>query len=245
MPNFATLGEIRNECRLVFKDEAQGYSSDNYLTDEGWNRLINQAQVEAVRAGRLITDASTGSVCSVTVTMGNPWVTTHSSILLIRRMSLSSSGYELIRIGVADMDHQFGMNWRNMTGIPVAYIPDMETGKVLLYPKPSANDSLSLVVERLPLTGMVNDSDPPELREEHRPLIVEYALYLAWRIDDTETGRPDRMNFHLAEFTRRLKQADMDKGYREGSPATTRMNTDYWGGRSISRRSRGRLGSRW
>lgn len=85
---------------------------------------------------------------------------------------------------------------------PRFYIPDMEGNTLTLYPKPVANDTLTYMYYRLPLTPLnwLTPSAQPELRIEfHLPMLF-YAAHLCYMKDEANTIDPRRAATYLALF---------------------------------------------
>ncbi len=218
----STLGEIRTTCRQMVLDENRGHADDLFISDFLWAMFINAGIDAFCRGIKGIVDSSTAAACSATVTAGQPVVALHESILGVRDITLDSTGRELQRKSYNEMKsgvlaHDYGsrssgVNWRKSTGTPGIYIPDMDTSKkIRLYPIPTADDSIWMTVERLPLTVLVNDSDVVDINRQDRMALVHYALHMAYRKDDTEIYNPHKSDSEGLLFDGMVKDARTEK----------------------------------
>lgn len=209
-----TLLELVTHLRESILDDVGGtsvdwseFAEDNVAssqlrwTNEELTRFINEAQNRVCIDALAIKDSST---FSISVVAGTAEYTLDSRILQIKGIYLNSNGKELIE---AEYEDLYGMqNWRTNTGTPTHYVLDIDTGKIRLYPEPESNDTIYLVVYRLPLEQFdweTNDTQSSELRLEYQIPMLNWAAYLAYQKDEANTFDPQR-----ATYFRQLYSAD-------------------------------------
>lgn len=175
--------------------------ADMFWTNEELTDYLNQAQKEYTRRFP-IKDSQTAAVCQIAVVAGTSVYTYHESILDIHRAKLASDTYPLTIITAPELDEVFD-DWESTTGTPTHFIMHADTGKLQLYPIPSANDTLNLQVGRRALEALDWDfsNRDPEVPEAHQWCLIDWASHLAYLKEDTEaTFKPDRSEYFRAKF---------------------------------------------
>lgn len=206
-----TLNELVKHLRQSILDDVGGTGVDWAAIVEGtddvdqlrWSneeltRFVNEAERQACRSAFLLKSASTDF--DISVILGTSQYTLDPRIIRIKGAYLSSTGKELIPLEYEDV--MGTPNWRTITGTPTHYIADMESQTITLYPQPIANDTISLLVYRLPLQDMswdLSEIDTPDIRVEHQIPMLYYAAFLAYMKDEANTFDPQR-----AEYNRQL-----------------------------------------
>ena len=172
-------------------------------SNEELTRFINEAQNRVCADALAIKDSST---FSIDVLAGTSEYTLDSRILQVKGIYLGSLGKELIEQEYEDIYTR--QNWRTVTGTPTHYMLDIDTGKIRLYPTPEADDTVNLVVYRLPLQQLdweLNDIQSSELRAEYQIPMLNWAAYLAYQKDEANTFDPQRATYfrqlYTADFT--------------------------------------------
>ena len=191
------FGQLLQAAREDLDDLAGSQDRLHLLREATAIRLYNEAIHEACRRARLLVDRSTTAVCTYGVTAGQPLITLDSRIIKVRVAMLTSQATPLRRLYVADMDEQ-SSGWENHTGSTDSYIADYETGKVFLYRKPAQNDTLKLVVVRLPLNDLTSASSVPEIPLQYHPALVPYVVSAMRSKDDTELYDPRKAALEIA-----------------------------------------------
>ncbi|MNY04584.1 hypothetical protein D3C86_1372660 [compost metagenome] len=106
---------------------------------------------------------------------------------------------------------------------PSRLVRGLDTGKLHLYPRPSAAGTINLAVVRLPVMPMEGGSDTPELRDESHSGIVDWMLYRAYSRRDGDQHDPrlaaEALARFEAEFGRRTG-ARNEEWSRSGSVST-------------------------
>lgn len=96
-------------------------------------------------------------------------------------------------------------SWEVRTGTPEFIITDWKSGHILLYPIPLIDDSIDLVVERLPRKDLRLaqwTSDKPEIHEQWQYKMLNWAAHLAYILDEPNSLDNNKAALHEANFTR-------------------------------------------
>lgn len=208
---------------VSWEDIVEDTASEAQLrwSNEELTRFINEAEKQACRSALLLKSAD--PTFSITVVAGTATYSLDSRIIKIKGIYLSSSGRELIKTDYEDL-LPMG-DWRSKTGIPTHYIEDIESGDITLYPKPSANDTLNLLVYRLPMVPMswdLAEIDTPDIKEEHQLAMLNYAAFLAYNKDEANTFDPQRAEYYRQLFVQEFSNTS---AYSEIRQTRTRNRT--------------------
>ena len=193
--------------------------SDNELL-----RCLNYAEVQACRRAHLIIDGTTANdngtagtastagqrpLCTLAVVADTATYYLSSKILQVKRCQLRSMTYPLDGPkSYAELDERHS-GWIGTSGTvgtagsggtPWYFIN--EPGNTITFvPSPSASDTASLVVSRLPLT-LFTLRTQPEIDERYHLGLVHWAAHLAFSKPDSETSSLNLASYHEAMFTR-------------------------------------------
>lgn len=190
-----TLDEMRILYRQRTDDEVAPYAWSDTELDE----FANEAQHEACRRSKLLVDSTTQTICEIAVAAGEASYEISPLVIRILRFKLANRTTPLARKSVRDLDRE-NPGWEADTGEPTHYIPDMDSGKVRLYPTPTAADTATLTVQRLPEQDMVDDSDEPEVRSHLHRKLVSWMEHRGYLKPDTDRRDPKRAADALAQF---------------------------------------------
>lgn len=110
-----------------------------------------------------------------------------------------------------------------LTGVVVAVIIGMEEGKLRLIRTPLTDDSLVLMIERLPLCSLAvaKVADLPrafEVREEHHLAMLLWMKHLAYAKDDVETYDGAKSEKMKSAFEAYCADAKNEKQRRNSKP---------------------------
>jgi hypothetical protein len=189
------LGQLKATARSRADDQ-----QTNYLwSDEEWTEYANDAQNQACRRARLIIDSTTTAITQLSMASGDVTASLDERILFIKRAKVSSVSNPLGRASFKDLDERLP-GWEDATGIPQAYVPDMDTDKFRPYPTPDSAITVNLTVVRLPLEDMANDTDEPEINKRYHLHLVDWMLHRAYSKQDSETVDMAKANKYLATF---------------------------------------------
>lgn len=197
----ATLGELVAIARKEADDAAEPY----LWPTSDWYEFANDAENEACRRARLITDASTTAICTAAVAIGAPSVTLDPRVIFVRRAQLALQSRPLTPVDSRDLD-QNAPNWEAQTGTPRAWVRNWETGKLRLWPTPQVIDTLRLRVVRLPLVPMEDGESIPEINPRLHRSLVFWMLYRAYSKQDSQTYDEKKAALNLALFEREFGQ---------------------------------------
>lgn len=191
-----TLNDLIATARLRAADTI----GNPYLwSDDEWMAFANDAEREACRRARLITDSSTAEVCSITLSATVATYDLDPRILFIQRAKLVGRSQPLGRASFKDLDRS-APDWEGETGEPRAYVPDMDTGLFRPYPTPDSTGQVRLTVTRLPLDDMTDGSNTPEIRPHLHDSLVHWMLYRAYSKQDSEVADPNKAAGYLTLF---------------------------------------------
>lgn len=238
--------EIRNRIRTRYLDDpvcADGDDDNTLFTDAEIYDAIDEAYKAFAIDTRLLRDYRTTSVTTVTVTADDPWVDISDKVLEIKKAKLSSSGaglsildWQRLDDGVFNVDDYYNFtstsNWEQDTGTPIAIVLNLSEGAVRLYPTPTEDDSIEMVVIRLPLNTISEATKDDELDFSSlwKNALVYGALkelYLKQDSDETEGVDTARVRTFAALYEAEVTKASRQ---RERSQNSTRSNTTRYGG---------------
>lgn len=178
-----TLGELITAFRRDVNDKNTPY----LWSDEEATEYANDAVFQACRRGKLITDSTSATCCSVTITAPAYDAPLHDSIIYLTDVLLPD-GTPLRKLSRRYMDRAVP-GWRaQVAERPEAWIPDFSSRRMRPYPAPSSEVTLDLTVVRGPLVQMedlVNDS--PELPSRYHASLVHWMRHRAYTRPDSDT----------------------------------------------------------
>lgn len=193
------LKEMRDLVRQRVKDVKTPYLwSDDVITS-----LLNEAEQQACRRARLITDTTTDAVCRLDLALNVGLYDIDPRVIFLRRVIMASQVRPLRMRRVRDMDHHVP-GWESHTGTPAAWVPGYTTGKLRLYRIPDASaipDYATLTVVRGPLEDMVEPGDAPEIHPRFHFKLHHHVCSIILGDVDAETYDPEAAARHAAEFT--------------------------------------------
>jgi hypothetical protein len=120
---------------------------------------------------------------------------------------------------------------------PNAYFPDVEQGNIRIYPIPISDDTLDMMVYRLPKTKLSWDdpSNSPELREEYQVPMLLGAASLCYMKDEANTLDPQRANTLTAMFDREFPFTSSYSNIRKGRTTNRPVSYGGIGGKVVKR----------
>ncbi len=171
---------------------------------EEWTEYANDAENEACIRANLILD-QTSALAVISILSGTATYSIDEKILLIKRAKLSSGTEPLVKTSRRVLDATYP-NWEVDTGAVRSWLPD-GTNKITLYKSPLANDSLNLMISRLPSAAMLLADKltvSPEIDVQYHLGLVDWMLHRAYSKQDAETLDKGKAKEHLARFTKRF-----------------------------------------
>jgi hypothetical protein len=213
-----------------FRSDVVDDKSPPLWTDVEICAYMHDAQQMLCRLTEGIRDA-TSRATQAAITTAEAWTTIDPSVLRIRSASLVSTGkpvkvvsYEDV-VGMDNTTHSWPFNPTEMalTGVVVAAIIGMEEGKLRLVRIPIADDTLSLLIERLPTCSLAvaKVTDLPktfEVREEHHLAMLMWMKHLAYAKQDVETYDSEKSDKQGAAFEKYCFDAKAEKQRRNSKP---------------------------
>lgn len=189
------LQAMRASMRVQVDDAVAPYhTADPTLTE-----FANEAQEEACRRARLLTDSSTAQICTVNVTAGTAIFTLDPRVLFVRRIRIVGQSRPLQKTPMADLD-QLGTEWQDETGEVMGWVPDYESRKVRLFRIPTEDIVLQLTVVRMPLAEMAAPTDSPEIPLQMHRQLVHWMRYRFYLQPDADMNDPKKAADALAAF---------------------------------------------
>lgn len=195
-----TIAQLITQARERLDDKVEPY----LWSDTELYLFLDLAQKRFVKKTDML---RTGTICTtITVPIAEDYefVTFDDSILRIRSASLESDS-RTIRVINANEVEEYGIEtdygvsltgaWRTRTGTPEYLVCDIDEGKGRVIPIPTADDTLQLVVDRLPIKDITVGGDPDALEirdDDHRFGLIDWVAHLAYKKDDVETFDPDK-----------------------------------------------------
>lgn len=188
---------------------------------------MDDAQKWLCRRAYGIRDASSDAA-RVDVAIGEAFSDLSPAVLYIRGATRASDGRK-VRIfsyeeasGI-DANHEdvgyFRQSFMDASGPVIAAIVGMEEEKLRLVQTPAADDTLNLVIERLPLEAPTLDADSElEVREEHHLALLLWMKHLAFAKEDSETYDRERSRDFEQRFFAYCEVAKAEKERRNSKP---------------------------
>ncbi|MBF0516398.1 MAG: hypothetical protein HQK97_04640 [Nitrospirae bacterium] len=200
-----TLSEIISLTRGRLRDPHPGtYWSDNELIV-----MLNDTIDEFCRETLLLEDSLTPEICSIPVVEGQAYYELDSRIIFVARVYLA--GYcPLGKVNRCDLDAWYE-RWEVDQDRPRAYISDLESQQIRLYPVPDDNYQLALTVFRIPLIPMtMKEPDrQPEINSRHHYSLIDGLVARAYQTNDSDTFEPNFYQLHAAkwrDYIEKIKQ---------------------------------------
>lgn len=188
--------DLLNRFRVDVSDVATPY----LWGDEEIYQNIDDAQKMFCRLTGGIPDASTAAVTRIAYTAGTASIPLHTSILKIRDVYFLSDGKSLSVKNYEDLQ-EAGFRLDGRQGRPYYLVIGMEADKALLYPTPTADDTLCLLVDRLPIKPITDAGDQKlEVQEEHHLHLLHWVKHLAYSKQDAETFDKKASDDYEAKF---------------------------------------------
>lgn len=207
---------LYNLFRSDLRDEAQPY----LWTDSDVFGYMDDAQNMFCRLQGGIADASS-TLTQVALTANQPFAAISPKILKLRQANRAADFATLTILNFEDLSHQatqddYGRRARyrldNTVGQVDAIIVGMETNKIRLVHLPATDQSINLIVYRLPLTTLTAAGQDLEIDEQHHRHLLLWMKHLAYAKQDAETydkGRSDQFGQEFRVY------CDLAKAERE------------------------------
>lgn len=196
-----TLGELI----LAYRTDAFDQVAPYLASDAQVKLWLNEAQDEAAVRARLLRETQDDCMCVIDVWADESVYELHDAVYEIDYIAFRATGaaertpLELVSTGWLDKNQS---GWRDRTGCPRWAIQDERT--IRLAPTPSVAGEVLLEVYRLPKETMDDDDDEPEIHRANHRSLVDWALFRAFSIPDSDQFDDDRSARALGRFTARF-----------------------------------------
>lgn len=225
------LSELRRNILYDRSDRTDG-DDDQLWDDATLVRYIDEAQRKLAREGLVIRDGSTAEVTQVTLATGTHTYKLHKSVLAVVSARYDTDQPDLKRVGhwflagyqMPDTNY-FDVNQASTLtpGRPLAFSTDEEVrndtdsdsaGVVALrvYPTPTATENGKIIylrTIRMPIEPLKKTQlkVSPEVPEEHHLEMLDWAAYLALRVQDQDAGNSSQAEKFEARFMATVRRA--------------------------------------
>lgn len=209
------LEELRENILRDVSDAVGADPGDQLLSDKTLVRYINDGVVQFCKVTLCLRDETTPEVCHLQLEEGRSEYELDPRVLSLFGARVGNR--HLKRTTYAAMTNRHGglsfsppvETWGNGHGGPSVYYTDRESGKVGVYPAPSAQfiestgGLLVVRVARKPLKPLVVTDlrAVPEIPEEYHLDAVEWAAWRALRNHDTDVENMAKASAHKKRFT--------------------------------------------
>lgn len=203
--------EVRDEVSPYLWGSAEVYA------------FMDDAQKMFCRRQGGISDASS-AVTQLSVTAGSEWVSVSPLILKLRAAHRVADGYDLEILNFEDLQARsasedygcrLGYRLTNTTGPVQALVVGMEANRLRLVDIPDSNQTISLLVYRLPIEPIDGSDQEFEIDEQHHRHLLHWMKYLAHQKQDAETYDRGRAEAFRNEFLAYCDQAKAEREKRE------------------------------
>lgn len=193
--------------------------------DEAWG-YMDEAQKQFARLTGGLSDASS-ALTSIELAAGDVWVNIDPRILKIRHIKKSTNDADVPIHNFEDMeltgrDNDYGIRriFRlNDEEGPLQYlIAGMERDKLRCVPIPTVDETLSLIVYRIPLTTLTVDTGATaefEIEEQHHRPLLFWMKKLAYDKQDAETFDRSKASEFEKKFLEYCSVAKHERELRE------------------------------
>lgn len=224
------LAELRENILHDRSDRISG-ATDRLWSDATLIRYIDEAQKRFARLGLVLRDGTTDAATLVTLVEGQTEYTLHASVLAVISAKFPADPGDLARaghsaFGVFQTPDRMYFDPAQISqlpaGKPLAYSTDESVSEdedghrsavtLRVYPAPSAAydaAEIRLRVARLPLDDLTPSTlkASPEIPSVHHIEMLDWAAYLALRINDHDAGNPGRAHEFRSLFGEHVRQA--------------------------------------
>lgn len=208
-----------------FRSEVRDEATPFLWTDPEVYSYMDDAQKMFCRLQGGIADSSS-FVTSITATQGEEFIDIDPSILKIRAARRESDGRDIELLNFEDLqnrtmcdDYGFSAGYRldDSTGRVRSLVLGMEANKLRPVPLPEADETIRLIVYRMPLTAIVGTVQPEhfEIDEQHHIHLLLWMKHLAHMKQDAETYDKGRSQEFGDAFRQYCDQAKAEREKRE------------------------------
>ena len=218
-----TLAELISRYRILANDKAAPF----FVSDDEARDFLNEAENQACIRGRMIHAADDAEVCDLAVSAGRALYEFHPSLIEIDNCCFRENGAARrgppIEFHSQEWLDDCVQDWRDKSGAPRYAI--LNDTSIRLVPRPSVGGLLIFEGYRAPKRPMSKTTDSPEIARHHHGHLVQWALFRAFSIPDSEFIDPTRAaaaESAFAAYFGPLVDVDLRRLTREDFPHVTR-----------------------
>lgn len=220
-----TLRELIDRFRTLANDKVEPY----FWADDEIVIWLNDAQEEAVLRGRLLHSSNDVDMCRIAVLAGESVYSYDDLIYEFDAISFHEdfdTKHECISLVSMEELSRYLPDWETAKGKPQYALQDDK--RLVLYPMPDKAGTLFLSGYYAPKNILGHDDDVPEIHVLHHKHLLDWVLYQAFSIPDTEMFDPNRAKLAEERFTRYFGEqtdSDLRRITREDTPHTVKA---FW-----------------
>jgi hypothetical protein len=209
------------ELHDLFRLEVDDTETPYLWTSAEVYSYMDAAQKMFVRLTGGIRDL-TSPLCSVDILDGEALADIDARILAIVRIQRDSDGKKLELLGLSDIDDR-NISIDNQKGEVTAAITGLQANTLRWLMIPAADDTATMVVDRLPLNTITGlRTQQFEIDERHHRYLLLWMKSLAYAKQDTDTADTARAMNSDAVFRSYCAQAKNEKFRQQNSKRTVR-----------------------
>lgn len=198
------LEQLRRRFRALAKDTLEPF----LFADEDIADWLTEGEAEAAVRGRLLLEDMAPAMCTLPVSVGLAGYKLHPKmyeLVDVRFRAANQTRSVPLRLVSREWMNDNVRDWRDAgdwqyTSESRRFAVQSETG-LRIVPVPAEAGALLIEGYRLPLKALQNDSDKPEIHEASHEKLVQWALFRAFSVPDSEMFDPQRSQNALGEFT--------------------------------------------
>lgn len=217
-----TLAELISRYRILANDKAAPF----FVSDDDARDFLNEAENQACIRGRMIHAADDAEVCDLAVSAGRALYEFHPSLIEIDNCCFRENGAARrgppIEFHSQEWLDDWVQDWRDKSGAPRYAI--LNDTSIRLVPRPSVGGLLIFEGYRAPKRPMSKTTDSPEIARHHHEHLVQWVLFRAFSIPDSEFIDPTRAaaaESAFAAYFGPLVDVDLRRLTREDFPHVT------------------------
>ena len=217
-----TLAELISRYRTLANDRAEPF----FVSNDEVRDFLNEAENQACIRGRMIHAADDAEVCDLAVSAGRALYEFHPSLIEIDNCCFRENGAARrgppIEFHSQEWLDDCVQDWRDKSGAPRYAI--LNDTSIRLVPRPAVGGLLIFEGYRAPKRPMSKTTDSPEIARHHHEHLVQWALFRAFSIPDSEFIDPTRAavaESAFAAYFGPLVDVDLRRLTREDFPHVT------------------------
>ncbi|MHC4322319.1 MAG: phage adaptor protein [Planctomycetota bacterium] len=187
------FSQIEDSVRTTLDDKS---NIDKLWLQADILEYARDAENEACERADLIVD-NTSSLTDIAVNTSTGTYGLSVTVIAIKSAIMASGTRPLMETSEEVLDNT-EPGWRTATGTPRSYIKT-PTNNIILYPMPTAADTINMTVSRFPNTPM-SIAGSPEIDARYHAGMLEWILHRAYMKNDSETLNVGKAKDHKKKF---------------------------------------------